>query len=240
MDIRNYLTCLWPGLSELWWRGRLSALPLAVGFAIGLNSLLALKFFFPDWLNPLLVRSAWWVGIAAWGYWTVRSVRELPALLEPRAVSQHPDRFGEAQTAYLRGQWDTAEPLLLGVLAVEPRDPPALLLLSGVYRHTGRLENASSLLQELRRLEIADRWHLEIDAEEARLSRDVQFAGEQAAGDPEEKTGEHDTDESKPGEGKGDARQQITDEQAGVKEAESVENARGPDDETSAADLTAA
>lgn len=242
MDIRNYLTCLWPGLSELWWRGRLSALPLAVGFAIGLNSLLALKFFFPDWLNPLLVRSAWWVGIAAWGYWTVRSVRELPALLEPRAVSQQPDRFGEAQTAYLRGQWDAAEPLLLGVLAVEPRDPPALLLLSGVYRHTGRLENASSLIQELRRLEIADRWHLEIEAEETRLARDVQFANEneQAADDPEEKAGDDETDESKTEEGKDEPRQQITDEQSGVNVAESVGNARGPDDDSSAADLTAA
>ena len=47
--------------------------------------------------------------------------------------------FPQARTAYLRGDWAEAEGLLTDVLAIEPRDPPALLLLTGVYRHTGRL-----------------------------------------------------------------------------------------------------
>ena len=174
MDHRNYLTCLWPGLSELWWRGRLSALPLAIGFAIGLNSLLVLKYLYPTWLDPLLVRSAWWIGGGIWVCWTIKSVRELPALLDPRSVADQPDRFAEAQAAYLRADWKTTESLLLGVLAIEPRDPPALLLLSGLYRHTGRFQNAAVLIDELRRLEIADRWMIEIEAESARIERDVE------------------------------------------------------------------
>lgn len=178
MEIRNYLTCFWPGLSELWWRGRLSALPLAIGFAIGLNSLLVLKYLYPTWLDPILVRSAWWIGVVVWICWTIKSIRELPALLRPRDVAAQPDRFVEAQAAYLRGEWKAAEPLLLGILAIEPRDPPALLLLSGLYRHTDRLQNAAVLVGEIRRMEAADGWQIEIDAEAARVTRDQQTAEE--------------------------------------------------------------
>jgi hypothetical protein len=46
-----------------------------------------------------------------------------------------------------------------------------LLLLTGVYRHTGRLEAAELLLRELSRLEVADAWLLEIQAESQRLRR---------------------------------------------------------------------
>ena len=193
MEIRNYLTCLWPGLSELWWRGRLSALPLAIGFAIGLNSLLVLKYLYPTWLDPMLVRSAWWVGVAVWIFWTIKSFRELPALLRPRSVAEQPDRFVEAQAAYLRTDWESAEPLLLGILAVEPRDPPALLLLSGLYRHTDRLQNAAVLVDEIRRLEIADAWQIEIGAEAARIARDCESSAEdqeQSAMDSREETDE--------------------------------------------------
>lgn len=199
MEFRNYLTCLWPGLSELWWRGRLSALPLAIGFGLGLNALLVLTYFYPHWLAPMLVRSAWWVGIAAWGYWIFRSVKELPALIAPRLVSEQPDRFVEAQAAYLKADWATTEPLLLGILAIEPRDPPALLMLSAVYRHTGRVENAAVLVAELRRLEVADRWQIEMEAEAARIERDSELSDEPAeaeaaiAGDEAEGGGDSQT-----------------------------------------------
>ncbi len=173
MDHRYYLTCLWPGLSELWWRGRLSALPLAIGFAIGLNSLLTLRFLLPSWLDPVLVRLACWIGLAIWGYWIVKGIRELPSLLDPRAVTEQPDVFPEAQSAYLRANWADAERLLLATLAIEPRDPPSLLLLAGVYRHTDRLPHAQSLIEEIRRLEIAEGWKVEIDAEASRLDRAI-------------------------------------------------------------------
>ena len=37
MEARYYVTCLWPGLAELWWRGRLSGLPAAVASRAGIQ-----------------------------------------------------------------------------------------------------------------------------------------------------------------------------------------------------------
>ena len=174
MELRHYLTCLWPGLPELWWRGRLSALPPAIAFAMGLNLLLIMRFIYPEWLSGTLVRIACWVAIASWVFYVVRSVRDVPRIIVPREVCEQPDRFQEAQWEYLQSNWREAEKLLLGVLAIEPRDPPALLLLSGVYRHTSRPSQAEILIQEMSRLEVADAWRLEIEAEQRRIVRDIQ------------------------------------------------------------------
>ncbi|MCC9604171.1 hypothetical protein LOC67_26760 [Stieleria sp. JC731] len=171
MDARKYLTCFWPGLSELWWRGRLSALPAAIAFGVGLNAYLILKYLFPTWLDPTLVRSAFWVGAIVWIYWSLKSIRELPALIAPREATQTPDHFPEAQAAYLSGDWEKAESLLLQVLRVESRDPPALLLLSSVYRYLERPQHSLALLAEISRLEVGDHWHIELQAELARAER---------------------------------------------------------------------
>ncbi len=178
MDNKLYLTCLWPGLPELWWRGRLWALPTAIAFAIALNALLVTRFIYPEWLTLSLVRIAGWVGVAAWFYCTVKNIRELPGLIYPRKTSDKPDRFADAHFAYLRSEWGRAEMLLKDCLAVEERDPPALLLLAGIYRHTGRLELARACIDTLRITEAADRWWLEVDAEEKRLSRDQSYRDE--------------------------------------------------------------
>ncbi|MEM9588798.1 MAG: tetratricopeptide repeat protein [Planctomycetota bacterium] len=178
MDKKHYLTCLWPGLPELWWRGQLSALPTAVGFAIALNLLLITRFLYPLWMDSFLVWLGWWVAMALWGFWTIRSAKDLPQLIAPRQVSDEPDRFAEAHEAYLRADWETAESLLKATLAIEPRDPPALLLLTGVYRHTGRLEAAQTLLGEVTRLEVADAWWIEIRAEKKRLDHAVAVVSE--------------------------------------------------------------
>jgi thioredoxin-like negative regulator of GroEL len=185
MEARYYLTCLWPGLAELWWRGRLSAIPTAMAFAVALNLLLVTRYLYPEWLSSGLVTMAFWVGIVVWGFCVIRSVRELPLLISPRRVSDDPDRFPEAHAAYLRGEWREAEKLLTEVLAIEPRDPPALLLLAGIYRQTDRLEAAELLLSEIRRLEVADHWWLEVDAEtrrwqRAKQSRDEKLAAKEA------------------------------------------------------------
>lgn len=171
MEAKYYATCLWPGLPEIWWRGHLSGLPAAIVFAVALNLLLVTRFIYPEWMSGGLVSMAFWTGALAWGFCVIRSVRELPLLIVPRTVSEQPDRFPEARTAYLQGDWKQAEQLLTGVLAIEPRDPPALLLLTGVYRHTGRLEAADVLLHEISKLEVSDHWVLEVDAEARRLQR---------------------------------------------------------------------
>lgn len=178
--MRHYLTCLWPGLAELWWRGRLSALPVAIGFMVAVNVILVTRYIYPSWLPAGLVSMAFWVGLLAWAFAAVRSIRELPGLVAPRSISDQPDRFPEAHQAFLNADYAAAEKWLAGVLAIEPRDPPALLLLVAVYRLTGRLESAEILLSEIRRLEVADRWHLEVTAETRRLERATQRAVEKA------------------------------------------------------------
>ncbi|HBJ37157.1 MAG TPA: hypothetical protein DDZ51_20870 [Planctomycetaceae bacterium] len=176
MDRKLYLSCLWPGLPELWWRGRISALPTALAFAAAANFLLVARFVYPEWLAGGLIRMAGWVGVAIWLFCVVRSVREMPLLLNPRRASGQPDRFAEAHQAYLRGQWAEAESLLSDCLAIENRDPPSLILLCGVYRHTSRLDAADRLLEEIRLTESADGWWLEVAAEQNRLERDRKFS----------------------------------------------------------------
>ncbi len=170
-----YLSCLWPALPELWFRGRLRALPTAIAFGLGLNFVLVARFIYPEWFSFSLVKVGTWLGIAAWLFCVIRNVRELPTLLHPRKANPMPDRFVDAHLAFLRGQWSVAETLLSDGLAIEQRDPPALLLLAGVYRHTGRLDAARQCIQTLRVTEAADRWWLEVDAEEKRLLRDAAY-----------------------------------------------------------------
>ncbi len=142
---------------------------------------------------------AFWVGLAVWAFLIVRSCRELPELVTPRVVSEVPDEFPAAHAAYLRGHWERAERLLGDVLAIEHRDPPALLLLAGVYRQTDRLESAQMLIKEIGRLEVSDRWFLEIAAEQQRLDRAAERLSQAATSeeelhpDPQDKTS-HDSD----------------------------------------------
>ena len=152
-----------------------------MAFAFALNLLLVTRYLYPEWLSSGLVTMAFWVGIVVWGFCVIRGVRELPLLIAPRRVSDDPDRFPEAHAAYLRGEWREAEESLTEVLAIEPRDPPALLLLAGIYRHTDRLEAAELLLHEVRRLEVADRWWLEVEAETRRWQRAMQIRNEKTA-----------------------------------------------------------
>lgn len=190
METRYYATCLWPGLPEIWWRGKLSALPSAIGFAVAINLLLISRYIYPELLPSSLVSMAFWLGCIAWIFYVVRSIRELPALLAPRTIAEEPDRFAEARDAYLAGEWEAAEKLLTSVLAIEPRDPPALLMLTGVYRHTDRLEGAEMLLEEISRLEVADTWWLEVNAEARRLQRAIQQANEEKEEQPADLTEE--------------------------------------------------
>lgn len=171
MDGKSYLACLWPGLPDLWHRGRLAALPSALAFAFAVNFLLIARFIYPEWLAPLLVRIACWMAFGVWTYLVVRAAKELPTLIDPRAASESPDRFPEAHQHYLQGHWREAEALLTECLGIEPRDPPAMLLLAGVYRHTQRLEAAENILREFEKMEVAALWGLEYTAERARLTR---------------------------------------------------------------------
>ena len=182
IQARHYLTCLWPGLPQLWWRGKVAALPIAITFTAIFNLALVVMFLYPQWLARFLVTMGCWIGAAAWVFFVIRSIKALPELLAPREASEAPDRFEEAQHSFLRADWKAAESELLGVLAIEPRDPPALLLLSGVYRHTSRVESAKLVMVELARLDVGTDWQLEIEAERARIELALQDPSTEESG----------------------------------------------------------
>lgn len=178
MDATKYIVCLWPGLPELWYRGRWSGLPAAVMFAICLNFLIVARFIYPEWLVPALVRVACWVGVGVWGMLVVRAAGRLPALIHPRATSDSPDAFPQARQHYLRGQREEAEAVLVGCLEIDPRDSQAMLLLACIYRQTGRFEAAQRCLDQIGRLETGDGWWLECAAERERLRRHIEASEE--------------------------------------------------------------
>jgi tetratricopeptide (TPR) repeat protein len=171
MNPSRVAIALWPGLPELWYRGRWSALVPAIVFTCALNFLIVARYVYPEWLVPALVRLACWVGLATWVVLTIRAVGRIPALLHPRSVSGEPDQYDAARTEYLQGNWTAAEALLAKCLEIDPRDCPALLLLASVYRQTDRLQAAERILESLDRLETADHWWLERQTERRRLSR---------------------------------------------------------------------
>jgi thioredoxin-like negative regulator of GroEL len=80
------------------------------------------------------------------------------------------DLFREAQAQYLQGNWYAAEETLRAMLAANPRDVEARLMLATLLRHTARLEEAASQLQQTARLEASAGWRQELQTEWRRLS----------------------------------------------------------------------
>jgi tetratricopeptide (TPR) repeat protein len=188
MHWSRYLVCLWPGLPELWYRGRWGGLPAALFFTAALNFLLVARFIYPEWMFPLLVRIACWVAVAAWGMIALRQISQLGTLLQPRQARQTPDGFPRARDHYLRGNWPEAEAGLNEALQIDPRDCQALLLLASIYRQSGRWEAASEALGQLARLETADGWALECQTERRKLDRAIAAA---TAGEAEQEASEN-------------------------------------------------
>ncbi|MEM6690647.1 MAG: tetratricopeptide repeat protein [Planctomycetota bacterium] len=161
----HYLTCFWPGLPEIWFRGSLAALPFAIIFTFGVNLILWTQFVYVGLLPEPLDRVVFWLAAIFWLIAAIRSAGRLSRIVPPTSTSKEPDKYPEALGAYLRGQWTQAERILTTILAIEARDPPALLLLTSIYRQTDRLEAAEILLDEVERLEAAIPWATEISIE---------------------------------------------------------------------------
>lgn len=170
----SWVTCLWPGLPRLWWRGDGKALLGATAFAaavnLGLVSSLVWNASLPKWL---LV--AGWFAIGA--IWTVSAVhgwRLMPVLRGTEISPDREDLFLRAQTEYLNRHWLEAEELLHEVLAKRDQDAEAHLMLATLYRHTGRSAEAGECLARLQRMDGGERWRVEIarDAGCWRLARD--------------------------------------------------------------------
>ncbi len=170
-QIGPVLLCGWPGLSGLWYRGKISSLLVAVGFSILLNLALVSTFLWPWSLGETFPVVAWpmilliWA-VSAWvAYHRLTDVMSVPVSEKVADPSQPDTLFNQAQREYLGGHWDEAELLLERRIAHAPRDMESRLLLATLLRHSRRLEQASEQLNDMQRFDESLEWDFEIDRE---------------------------------------------------------------------------
>jgi hypothetical protein len=173
--LRTLVTCLWPGLAPLWWRGQWSGLVAAIAFAAGLNLLLTATFVWPAWFASPAPALGWVALIGVWLVACWRNWHKLPTLVDDRIDAPAQALFVQAQTEYLKGNWYDAEKLLQQLFHRRPRDIEGLLLQATLLRHTRRLDDARQTLDRLERLNGAARWYSEIAQERQRIEK---LAGE--------------------------------------------------------------
>lgn len=179
----QWITCLWPGLSRLWWRGEWSGLLAALSFALLVDFAVLSSFIWPQWMGSLPPLAAW---LAIGTIWSVSIYRALFAANQMKSVAasevaasevaaseptEHVDLFVQAQAEYLKGHWVEAETLLKRLLSQSPRDLEALLLLATMWRRLKRCGDANRELQRLERIEGSQRWAHEIRRERSLLQR---------------------------------------------------------------------
>jgi hypothetical protein len=156
---------LWPGLPQLWWRGDVRALMVAILFAVVLNFGLAATFVWPEMVSPG-VRATTWLGVLAfWVIATWMGLREVSRLRRLAAQPAQQGLFVQAQTEYLKGHWLEAETLLREILAVDDRDAEARLMLASLLRHADRAGEALIELNVLELSEAGRKWASEIARE---------------------------------------------------------------------------
>jgi hypothetical protein len=164
----SWITCLWPGLPRLWWRGDgralLGALAFAAAVNLGLVSSLVWSASLPTWL----LVAGWTAIVVIWIGYAVHGWQLMPVLRGMSGSQAGQDLFVRAQTEYLNRHWLEAEELLQELLVERDQDAEAKLMLATLYRHTGRKAEASDCLTRLERMDAGERWRVEI-ARERRL-----------------------------------------------------------------------
>ncbi len=166
------LLCGWPGLPGLWYRGYLSSLLVAVGFSVLLNLALVSSFLWPWSLGESFPFFAWPIIFLVWSISALVTYKGLPDLMSvgkktPQDQSTQCDTlFIQAQREYLGGHWEEAEFLLRRCLDVSPRDIESRLLLATLLRHSRRLGNAASELDQLLKYDESESWLFEIQREQ--------------------------------------------------------------------------
>jgi tetratricopeptide (TPR) repeat protein len=165
-----WATCIWPGLPYLWLDGAWSGLGLALAAAVLLDVLLLSTLLWVEWFDPWVVKSGWAACVGLWLASAIHAVKRYSSNDNIDADSIE-GLFRRAQAEYLQGDHFQAEATLTGLLAREPRDAEARLLLATLLRHTQRYEEAEDQLKQLSRFETAARWQIEITGERALLKR---------------------------------------------------------------------
>lgn len=171
MRTATWLTCLWPGLAPLWWRGRTAGLAAAVAFAGLLNFALVVSLARPEWVSAITRGLIWCLVVVWWATSFSRSRRRLGSLLSPARGPENDRLFIDAQEQYLQGHWFEAESLLQRLLDLDGRDADARLMLATLCRRTGRTDDAARQLERLEKTPGSAKWQVEITRERESLDR---------------------------------------------------------------------
>ncbi len=158
-------TYLWPGLSLIWRHGSWLGLAIAVGFTALVNLALASSILWSELFTAGLRSLIWAVVGGIWALSAIFASRWDSREARPQNMPPREDSFALAMDHYLKGNWFEAEYLLSGLLAANPRDVDAGLMLATLWRHTGRLDEALEGLARLERCEDAKKWLWEIGQE---------------------------------------------------------------------------
>ncbi len=163
--------CLWPGLAGLWLRGQWGSLGLAVSFSLLLNLALAGSFVWPDLPGPHFSLVAWPLLAVAWLVSLGISWKSLDRMADPRQFAGAGDDtlFIQAQTEYLKGDWELCEQLLVRRLTDHPRDLASRLLLATTLRRAGRRDTARQHLDTIQKIDGWQIWQAEIHRERGLL-----------------------------------------------------------------------
>lgn len=166
------LLCCWPGLPGLWFRGRWSSLVLAISFSIVLNMAIISTFIWTGiFADPTFVAIAWPVILTIWAATAWIGIQNLPDVMSVKSrdgqtvLDSSDALFLDARGEYLKGNWETAQRLLLTQLSQTPRDVESRLLLATLYRHTRQFESAYQQLETLEMFDESATWESEIQRE---------------------------------------------------------------------------
>jgi hypothetical protein len=165
MRILRYATYLWPGFPRVWFEGAWSGLALAAVFGLLVNFLALASFVWIEWVPVPAVWLGWVVAAAFWAVGTVFFGRRASLADSTAEAVKHDDLFRRGLGEYLKGAWFEAESLFSELVAKNPRDVDARLMLATLLRHTSRPADAERQLDELDRLERAQKWREEIERE---------------------------------------------------------------------------
>jgi len=161
--------CLWPGLPGLWQRGQTRSLGIAVAFSVLVNATIWATVWRPAGVSNGFLAFAWAQVIVAWLISAWNSHRQLRRFWALPKSQQLDEWFREAQKDYLKGHWIEAEARLRRILEFAPADVESRLLLTSVYRRSGRADEALEQLRELALRPAAERWRAEREQEARRL-----------------------------------------------------------------------
>lgn len=151
----------------MWCAGRSSGLLLAAAFAALLNLSLISAWVWPEIFSWDIKVGLWLTTSVGWLLLVAYQFRATTREDEPLSVAA-PNQdalFIQAQTEYLKGNWDESEWLLRQRLSTAPRDVESRLLLLTTYRRKRQPDQALEQLRFLRKLDEALEWQDELERE---------------------------------------------------------------------------